>query len=127
MSNSRLKSYKKRPANIQLNKENSEFVTISSVITKVMKNDVMNHVPTKTNLLIKNSCFRTNTHEMTGKSAGATKAPPLGTSPVVANSLPGANTKPPPPAKSTHTRALPEAVEAPRRTSLGASYRLMRV
>ena len=25
----------------QLNKENSEFVTISSVITKVMKNDVM--------------------------------------------------------------------------------------
>ena len=38
---------------------------------------------------------------MTGKSAGATKAPTIGTSPVVTSSLPGGMTTPPPFAKLT--------------------------
>ena len=70
----------------QLNKANSEIVAISSVITKVMRNDVITprtNVPLKTNLVIKNSLFRNNSHKMTGKTAGANKAPPIGTAPVV--------------------------------------------
>ena len=38
---------------------------------------------------------------MTGKSAGATKAPPIGTTPVVTSILPGGTTTYPPSAKAT--------------------------
>ena len=87
---------------IKLNQVKKNPIIVSpSEIIKVVKEEVMNRAPINTTYFIKNICFRTYTHEMTGKSAGAQKAPPLGTPTVVTSSLTGATTTPPPPAKPT--------------------------